>query len=63
MALLAAGVFGAGALARLGALGRVDRVVAHWIVPCAFPLALACARRSSVVAHGADVRLLLALAA
>ncbi len=60
--LLASGVFGAGALARLGALGPVDRLVAHWIVPCAFPLALA-ARATSidVVAHGADVRLLLRL--
>jgi teichuronic acid biosynthesis glycosyltransferase TuaC len=57
--LAASGVFGAGALARLGALGRVDRVVAHWIVPCAFPLATAVRAPLEVVAHGADVRLLL----
>jgi glycosyltransferase involved in cell wall biosynthesis len=57
--LPAAGVFGAGALARLGAIGAVDRVMAHWIVPCAFPLAIAVRAPLSVVAHGADVRLLL----
>lgn len=55
----AAGVFGAGALARLGAIGRVDRLVAHWIIPCAFPLASAVRAPLDVVAHGADVRLLL----
>jgi teichuronic acid biosynthesis glycosyltransferase TuaC len=59
--LFAAGVFAAGALGRIAALGPVDRVVAHWIVPCAFPLATAIpGARLSVVAHGADVRLLLA---
>jgi teichuronic acid biosynthesis glycosyltransferase TuaC len=61
--LFAAGVFAAGALGRVAALGPVDRVVAHWIVPCAFPLAAAILRpdmRLDVVAHGADVRLLLA---
>jgi glycosyltransferase involved in cell wall biosynthesis len=57
--LFASGTFAAGALARLGALGKVDRVVAHWIVPCAFPLALAVRAPLSVHAHGADVRLLL----
>jgi glycosyltransferase involved in cell wall biosynthesis len=58
--LLASGVFAAGVLARLGALGAVDRVVAHWIVPCAWPLAIAGTRAPlHVVAHGADVRLLL----
>jgi teichuronic acid biosynthesis glycosyltransferase TuaC len=59
--LLASGAFGAGALARLGAIGRVDRAVAHWIVPCAFPLASAVRAPLDVVAHGADVRLLLAV--
>jgi glycosyltransferase involved in cell wall biosynthesis len=57
-----AGVFAAGATARLRALERVgpiDRVVAHWMVPCGFPLALACRAPLDVVAHGADVRLLL----
>ena len=58
--LLAAGVFAAGVLARLGAIGPIDRAVAHWIVPCAFPLAIAGTRAPlDVVAHGADVRLLL----
>jgi teichuronic acid biosynthesis glycosyltransferase TuaC len=57
--LLASGVFGAGALARLGSIGRVDRAVAHWIVPCAFPLASAVRAPLDVIAHGADVRLLL----
>lgn len=59
--LPAAGVFGVGALARLGAVGPVDRIVAHWIVPCAFPLAAAVRAPLDVVAHGADVRLLLGL--
>ena len=54
-----AGVFGAGAVVRLRSIGRVDRVVAHWIVPCAFPLAFAAQGPLEVVAHGADVRLLL----
>ncbi len=54
-------MFAAGTLGRVAALGRVDRVVAHWIVPCAFPLAAALpGARLDVVAHGADVRLLLA---
>src|SRR6185312_1430362 len=51
-----------GVLARIGRIGAVDRLVAHWIVPCAFPLAVAtgtAAARLDVVAHGADVRLLL----
>jgi glycosyltransferase involved in cell wall biosynthesis len=61
--LLASGVFAAGVLARLGAIaaaGPIDRAVAHWIVPCAFPLAFAGTRAPlHAVAHGADVRLLL----
>jgi glycosyltransferase involved in cell wall biosynthesis len=56
--VLASGAFAAGAIARLGAIGRVDRLIAHWIVPCAFPLALAVRAPLSVHAHGADVRLL-----
>ncbi|MBL8743188.1 MAG: glycosyltransferase, partial [Myxococcales bacterium] len=35
-----------------------DRVIAHWMVPCAFPIALA-RREVEVWCHGADVRLLL----
>jgi teichuronic acid biosynthesis glycosyltransferase TuaC len=41
---------------------RVDRVVAHWAVPCAWPVAVAAPGASlDVVSHGGDVRLLLAL--
>ncbi|MCC6557948.1 MAG: glycosyltransferase [Polyangiaceae bacterium] len=59
--LLAAPPFAAGAALRLRALAPFDRAVAHWIVPCAFPLLLAASPRAAVEvrAHGADVRLLL----
>jgi glycosyltransferase involved in cell wall biosynthesis len=58
--ILGAGVFAAGAIARFATLGPLDRVVAHWIVPCAYPLAVAGSRAPlEVFAHGADVRLLL----
>ncbi|MBI5536809.1 MAG: glycosyltransferase family 4 protein [Deltaproteobacteria bacterium] len=42
-----------------------ERVVAHWIVPCAHPIALSGAPDAElqVVAHGADVRALLRLPA
>ena len=55
------GVWLAGSLARLRSLGPVDRAVAHWIVPCGFPLASAVRAPLEVVAHGADVRLLVRL--
>ncbi|WP_437837606.1 glycosyltransferase family 4 protein [Sorangium sp. So ce1153] len=58
--LLSAGPFALSVLARLREIGPVDRAVAHWIVPCAWPLLLASPRaRLEVRAHGADVRLLL----
>jgi len=58
--LLAAGPFAAGVRERLRGLGPVDRAVAHWIVPCAWPLLLPGPRAAlEVHAHGADVRLLL----
>ena len=39
-----------------------DRVVAHWAVPCAWPIATSSSRAEiEVVSHGADVRLLVAL--
>jgi glycosyltransferase involved in cell wall biosynthesis len=38
-----------------------DRVIAHWIVPCAWPIALVADAPLEVVAHGSDVRLLLSL--
>lgn len=53
--------FVAAARRELARLGAIERVVAHFIVPCAFPI---CApawnvqRRLEVVAHGSDVRLL-----
>jgi len=40
----------------------VDRVIAHWAVPCGWPIAVA-GRHVEVVSHGADVRLLLGLPA
>jgi glycosyltransferase involved in cell wall biosynthesis len=51
--------FATGVLSRLGAIGQVDQAIAHWIVPSAFPLLLGVRAPLSVVAHGADVRLLL----
>lgn len=47
------------------AAARADRIVAHWAIPCAFPVAAASARAPElvVVSHGADVRLLVALPA
>ncbi|XYI00569.1 glycosyltransferase family 4 protein [Sorangium sp. So ce1128] len=58
--LLSAGPFALSVLARLRGLGPIDLAVAHWIVPCAWPLLLASPRAQlEVRAHGADVRLLL----
>jgi teichuronic acid biosynthesis glycosyltransferase TuaC len=44
-------------------LGPFDRVVAHWIVPCGWPVAFDSGAPLEVVAHGSDVRLLLGLPA
>ena len=50
-----------GARAQMAGL-RVDRVVAHWAVPCAWPIGVAApGAELEVVSHGGDVRLLLAL--
>ncbi|WP_437551268.1 glycosyltransferase [Sorangium sp. So ce367] len=58
--LLSVAPFAAGVLERLREIGPVDRAVAHWIIPCAWPLLLALPRTPlEVHAHGADVRLLL----
>jgi glycosyltransferase involved in cell wall biosynthesis len=57
--LLSAGVFAAGVRAHLERIGPVDQAIAHWLVPSAFPLLLGVRADLSVVAHGADVRLLL----
>jgi len=46
---------------RLGRLGKVDRAIAHWIVPCAWPLLAGTHMPLEAVAHGGDVRLLMAL--
>jgi teichuronic acid biosynthesis glycosyltransferase TuaC len=50
-------------LAARGRLTRLDAdlVVAHWAVPCAWPIGLAGRGRLEVVSHGGDVRLLNAL--
>lgn len=57
--LLSAGPFAAGVIKRLREIGPVDRAVAHWIIPSAWPLMLAGpAAPLEVRAHGADVRLL-----
>jgi glycosyltransferase involved in cell wall biosynthesis len=42
-------------------LGPFERVIAHWLVPSAWPIALGAAPVLEAVAHGSDVRLLLAL--
>jgi teichuronic acid biosynthesis glycosyltransferase TuaC len=62
--LLALAPFAAAVRLRLRALraaGALDALVAHWIVPSAFPLLLDAPAPLEVVAHGADVRLLLAM--
>lgn len=56
---LDAGPFALGVRARLRALGRVERLVAHWLVPSAWPLLVGVPGALTAVAHGADVRLLL----
>ncbi|MBN1612013.1 MAG: glycosyltransferase family 4 protein [Polyangiaceae bacterium] len=47
----------------LAELGPFERVVAHWIVPCGWPIAFDSDASLEVVAHGSDVRLLLGLPA
>lgn len=45
---------------------HADRIVAHWALPCAWPVSLAASDGGAelfVVSHGADVRLLVALPA
>ncbi len=41
--------------------GGFDRVVAHWAVPCALPIATSCRSPLEIVSHGGDVRLLAGL--
>lgn len=45
------------------AVARPDRIVAHWAIPSAWPIATAGGAPLEVVSHGADVRLLRALPA
>jgi glycosyltransferase involved in cell wall biosynthesis len=58
--LFSAGAFAAGALQRLRWVGEVDRAVAHWIVPSAWPLLAFSPAPLEALAHGADVRALVA---
>ncbi len=53
--------FAFGASRTLRRLGPFDHVVAHWLVPNAWPVALASRAPLEVVAHGSDVGLLLKL--
>jgi glycosyltransferase involved in cell wall biosynthesis len=41
--------------------GPLDRVIAHFIVPCALPIGIGTATMVEAVGHGSDVRLLLGL--
>lgn len=62
--LAAALTFAHGARTRLWTLrqsGEIHRIIAHWIIPSAFPLLLLSQPPSlHVYAHGADIRILLA---
>jgi teichuronic acid biosynthesis glycosyltransferase TuaC len=46
---------------RLSAIAPIDRIVAHFLVPSGYPLALDAAPEIEVVLHGSDVRLVLAM--
>jgi len=61
--LAGAAVFAAGVRRRLRELAPFDRVVAHWIVPGAWPLVTGTTAPLDIVSHGADVRLLARLPA
>lgn len=39
-------------------VGEFDRVIAHWAVPCAFPIAFDAPGELEIVSHGSDVGLL-----
>ncbi|HEX9295670.1 MAG TPA: glycosyltransferase family 4 protein [Polyangiaceae bacterium] len=53
--------FGPGVRRLLSALAPFDRAIAHFVVPCGYPLALGLGCELEVVLHGSDVRLVLAL--
>ena len=56
--LAGAAVLAAGVRRRLRQLAPFDRLVAHWIVPCAWPLLAGTTAPLDILSHGADVRLL-----
>jgi glycosyltransferase involved in cell wall biosynthesis len=47
--------------ARIARIAPLDRLIAHFILPSAYPLSLGAARETEVVLHGSDVRVMLAL--
>lgn len=61
--LAGAAVFAAGVRRRMRELAPIDRIVAHWIFPSAWPLCALTSAPIDVVAHGADVRALAAMPA
>jgi teichuronic acid biosynthesis glycosyltransferase TuaC len=48
---------------RMARLGKLDRVIAHFILPSGYPLALGARCPLEIVLHGSDVRVMLALPA
>lgn len=50
-----------GARRVLSRRGPFDLIIAHWLIPCAWPIGVGLAERVEAVAHGSDVRLLGAL--
>ncbi len=48
---------------RLARLGRLDRIIAHFVLPSGYPLSLGTRGELEIVLHGSDVRVLLALPA
>jgi teichuronic acid biosynthesis glycosyltransferase TuaC len=59
--LLGAARWAVAARRALRSLAPLDRVVAHWAVPCGWPIASDLDAPLELVSHGADVRLLTAL--
>jgi teichuronic acid biosynthesis glycosyltransferase TuaC len=59
--LLSVGEFLPAARFRVARLAPLGRIVAHFVVPCGYPLALAARCDLEVVLHGSDVRVMLAL--
>ncbi len=56
---LAAARFSRRARAELTKMKDLDRVVAHWLLPCGWPIGVAASAPLEVVVHGSDARLLL----